>query len=95
MIELEQYWQKSSNENWIDFVKLCKEFWNNSPLQLELLELLKDDKEIAIVVNYRFGNDSLNWVKSKIQVLDNLAPIECLDVEELKRRLKLALLRMH
>ena len=91
MGSIEQYWKDTDNEDWAAFVKICEERWTNSSEQIELIKKLKGNKDIAIVTNYHLGNGATEWIGKHIPVLDNLRPIECLDNDLLKTRLKMAL----
>jgi len=60
-----------------------------------LSKLLDNHEDIAIVICGYFGTESgLKWIKEKIPVLEYLRPIDCLDNENLLKRLKTALMRL-
>ncbi len=91
-IKLEQYFD--SEERWLEFSELFKEFWNDSDSQIDLLELCNKQKDIAMVIYYHTGNNYKKWLNSKVPALDNLMPIECFNDEILIKRLKVCLRRM-
>lgn len=93
MGEIEQYWEETDNENWRKFVKVCAENWTNSSEQINLLEKVKGNKDIAIVLNYQLGKEAIEWIEKQIPILDYLSPMECLEKENLKTRLRMALWR--
>ena len=91
-IKLEHYF--SGDKNWQDFVEIVKpNFKANEKYKEELLSSLDYQLDIAIVVYFRFGDDSLAWIHRKVPALDK-TPVDCLRSPELIKRLKEALLRM-
>ncbi|WP_289063028.1 hypothetical protein [uncultured Zobellia sp.] len=92
MHQLEQYYK--GEENWLNFVDLYNEFWNENNNQIELLKALNNNLTIAKVIYGKMGNSSLKWINEKIPALDNLSPIECTKNPELIKRLKVCLKRM-
>ena len=91
---IEQYY--SGDENWNEWVEMCKEdFWENSDYQKSLLDKLKENLDLAIVIYGRLGTESINWVEKKVPALENLTPLECLTSKKLILRLRKCLMRMH
>jgi len=93
-IGLEQFWKDEDINGWKKYVQLCEQFWNGKDYQLDLLKELKYEYEIAVVVNHNLGKSALIWIYNSIPALENLKPIECLENESLKVRLKMCLWRM-
>lgn len=91
-VENNTQWEKQ--EDWENFVNICEEYWHDTPLQLKLLQLLENNKDIAIVVNYHLTDSAIDWLYRKVPALGNLMPIECLKSEALKIKLKEALWQM-
>ena len=92
--ELKSYWDESKRKDWENFVGLCKEEWIDSPEQIKLLELLENNKDIAVVVNYQLGDSAINWIYRKIPALGNRIPVNCLKSGKSKMSLRETLLQM-
>jgi hypothetical protein len=92
---LEQYYSDIDDETWLKLVEYASLNWNDSTTQNQLMAQLLGKKDIAMVVCYILGEaNTIQWIHSKIPVLDNLSPIECLENEATIQRLKIALMRM-
>ena len=90
----ENHWDESKQKGWERFVGLCENEWTNTPNQVELLGLLKGDKDMAVVVNYQFGDSAIDWLYRKVPALGNRIPINCLKSETSKISLREALWQM-
>ena len=89
--KLEEYFE--GEESWSNYSSLFRDDWTNSELQLKLLEICNNQLDIANVIFYHLGEQSLKWMNSKVSALDNLTPIECLNDGDLIKRLKVCLHR--
>ena len=89
--KLEQYFE--GEEIWIKYSSLFGDDWTNSELQIKLLRICNDHLDIAKVIFYELGEGSIKWMNSKVPALDNLSPVECLNNEDLIKRLKVCLHR--
>lgn len=90
---LENYY--SGDADWKQYVFMCQEEYPNFEReQTQLLNLLENQYDIAIVVFQRTGENSTDWVKQKIPALNGLSAIACLTEPHLTNRLKECLLRM-
>ena len=88
---LEQYYK--GEESWIDYSSIFGDDWTDSNTQLQLLNICNGKIDLAKVINYHLGEQSIKWMSSNIPDLDNLAPIECLEDDKLINRLKVSLIR--
>ncbi|MBU2072490.1 MAG: hypothetical protein KKE72_11380 [Gammaproteobacteria bacterium] len=87
---------KNSDEWWSAFAKLGEEEFANSNIKTQLLEELKHDKELAIVINHFFGQRAFEWLDKKgISKLGGLTPRQCLGLDYGLKRLRMLLLMMH
>ena len=93
MIELEQYYKGQSS--WDKFIEVFDNNWKDSEFQKDLLSKVDNRIDLAKVIDYHFGETSLNWLDKNIPALDNLTPLECLKSDNLINRLKVCLMRMH
>jgi uncharacterized protein (DUF2384 family) len=94
--QLEQYYTKADDECWSKLVEYAALHWNDSTTQSQLMAQLLGKKDIAMVIYFTLGEANTNqWIHTKIPVLDNLSPIECLETETTIQRLKIALMRMY
>lgn len=91
MGKLEQYFE--GEESWIKYSSMFDDDWTNSDVQLKLLEMCNGQLDIAKVIFYHLGKSSLKWMNSNVPALDNLSPLECLNDENLIKRLKVCLHR--
>ncbi len=87
---LENYF---NNDNWVEYVKCFEDNWLKNKNQSRLLELCNNHKDIAMVVYFHFGN-SESWLNNKVPALNYLTPKECLNEDNLIKRLKECLMRM-
>lgn len=93
MDELEKYYP--GDEAWNNYVLTFKKRWKECTFKQELLKQLKNADDIAIVM-YGIGADTtMDWIATPIPALHNLTPIQCLESEQLIRRLKSMLIRMY
>lgn len=90
MEKIEEYYKE---KRWTDYIKIFGDNWTNSQSQIQLLDLCKNKIDLAMIIDYHLDKQSLNWMKSNIPVLDNLTPLECLEDENLIKRLKVCLMR--
>ena len=90
----ESHWDESKQKRWERFVGLCEDEWTNTPDQVKLLELLKGNKDIAIVVNYQLGDSAIDWLHRKVSALGNHMPANCLQSETSKMSLREVLWQM-
>ena len=86
MGKLEQYFK--GEDSWIKYSNLFGEDWTNSNFQLKLLEKCNGKLDIAKVIFYHLGENSLKWMDSNVPALEDLTPLECLNDEKLINRLK-------
>jgi len=91
MIKLEQYF--SGEDKWNNYSECFKNEWNNDSFQLELLKKMKNKVDIARVIYFHNRKQSLVWINSEIPILDGLTPLECMENEDLTKRLKTCLMR--
>ena len=91
MEKLEQFFE--GEQSWEEYSKLFGEHWTNSNLQRQLLQLCHERMDLAKVIDYHLGKQSLEWMKLKVPALDYLTPLECLNDEALTKRLKVCLMR--
>ncbi|PKV51538.1 uncharacterized protein DUF2384 [Aquimarina sp. MAR_2010_214] len=92
MAELEKYFD--GQKSWLDFLSNFNEEWKSSEFQKSLLNKLNNQIDIAKVIYFHIGENSLEWINKKIPALDNLTPLECLKTEKTTNRLKECLMRM-
>lgn len=92
MAELEQYY--NGQKSWLEFSSNFNEEWKSSEFQKSLLNKLNNQIDIARVIYFHIGENSLEWINKKIPALNNLTPLECLKKEETTNRLKVCLMRM-
>ena len=64
MAELEQYF--SGQKNWLEFSSNFDEDWKSSDFQKLLLNKLNNQADIAKVIYYHIGENSLKWIDKKI-----------------------------
>lgn len=88
---LDAYYNDSYWKNYID---LYNRFWNNGEYQQLLLNDLQNNIDVAKVIYGIFEDDSLEWINTEIPALGNLKPKNCLEDENLLKRLKTLLTRM-
>lgn len=89
MLNLEKYYHE---DHWQGMLKIANKYWENTPEQLELLSIITDI-EIAKVIWGRLIDNCFNWINKPLADLDYLRPIDCLNDDELKKRLKTVLIR--
>lgn len=89
MNRLEQYY--TGDEEWIRFSGL---YSNTTGSIVSELENILKDRSVANVIDGILGNTSLVWIYKKVPALDNLRPVDCMDDQALKKRLKTMLMRM-
>jgi len=92
MSNLEKYYP--GDDDWNEYVIHFNDDWNESDIQLRLLNKLGNQQDLAKVISGKVGAEALNWVSKNIPALDGLTPIECLADDALVKRLKTALMRM-
>ncbi len=92
MENLERYY--TGDKNWFAFVKLYDELWENNKEQLELLTQLNNHLDLAKVIYGKFNTNAIKWINFHIPALDYLTPLNCLESEELIKRLRECLMRM-
>ena len=88
--EIENYY--INDEAWENFAKICKNI--ETKQTKELLTLLNNDIKLVNVIEYRVLENSLDWITRNIPALNNLRPIDCVNDNNLLKRLKECLLRM-
>ena len=88
--EIENYY--INDEAWENFAKICKNI--ETKHTKELLTLLNNDIKLVNVIEYRVLENSLDWITRNIPALNNLRPIDCVNDDNLLKRLKECLLRM-
>ena len=87
---------KTSQEWWEKFASNGIEEWAECSYQKELLEIVKDDINLAMVVHHFVGENFSKWAYAKdIPDLGGLSPVECLNTEWGTKRLRMMLMRMH
>ncbi len=89
--ELEQFYK--GDDDWKDYVEFYSKIWNTCNYKDLLLSELGNDLNLAQVVYGILEDESLVWINCNIPALDNLKPVECIDDENLKKRLKVVLTR--
>lgn len=89
MTQLEKYFDE---KQWNEVVETCLKYFKE-PINLELLELIKDER-LALVIQANLAKQSKSWLNKKVPALDNLTPLECIKNEVLLKRLKVCLMRM-
>ncbi|MEW7280264.1 hypothetical protein ABW636_16860 [Aquimarina sp. 2201CG1-2-11] len=57
MEDLEQYFE--GEESWATFSKMFEDDWTNSDIQQHLLKLCKNQIDLAKVINYHLGKQSV------------------------------------
>ncbi|UOK42165.1 MULTISPECIES: hypothetical protein [Flavobacterium] len=87
MIELEKYY---SEENWKHF----SETFQGLNVPNNLIMSLNDNEELAKVIFGLLEKDSNDWINKSVPALDYLKPLDCLEKENLLKRLKVCLTRM-
>ena len=87
---IEQYFDQ---EGWNHLVELCAKEWTGDEFQSELLKQLNGELDIAQVLFVTHRSSSLNYLTHKVPALGNLTPLECMESESLKKRLKECLRR--
>lgn len=93
MAELEKFYL--GDEAWRSFALICSDDWGKCVFKTELLENLDGREEEAMVIYYRLLDDAIVWLNTKIPALENLTPLECVKNDQLRKRLREVLLRMH
>ena len=91
-MSLEKYFK--SETDWKDFSRNYNEKWAECPFKEELLEKVRNNKEIAVVIYGTVEDGAFNYLNSNIPALDGLTPLECLESKDTIKRLKVALMRM-
>lgn len=89
--ELEQFYK--GDDYWKDYVEFYSKIWNTCNHKELLLSILGNDLNLAQVVYGILKDESLNWINNNVPALDNLKPAECINDENLKKRLKVVLTR--
>ena len=92
MAGLEQYY--NGQKSWLEFSSNFNDEWKSSEFQKSLLNKLNNQIDIARVIYFHIGENSLEWLNKKIPALNNLTPLECLKTEKTTNRLKVCLMRM-
>ena len=85
-IELEQYYP--GDDAWRDFTAV----FTNKPSD-ELVQACNGDHDLAKVIDYY--TEGLNYLNCKVPALDKKTPKESLNDENLMRRLRTLIMRMH
>lgn len=83
----------STEESWLMYVSLFDNYWNKYEFQLELLAACNGHLDIAKVISYHLGDHSLKWMTSKVPALGDLTPLDCVNNDNLRDRLKVCLRR--
>jgi len=91
MHQLEQYF--NGEQSWITYSNNFGDQWTGSDTQSQLLALCNNRIDLAKVIDHHLRGGSIRWMHSKIPVLDNLTPAECLKDDMLMNRLKECLMR--
>ena len=81
------------DKEWLQFVKLFEEEWNSTDEQIKLLNLLEQRDDLAKVIYALALNNSFSYVRTPIPALNDLTPLQCLQREDLIKRLKVCLMR--
>lgn len=92
MIKLERYYNE---DDWNNFIEELDKKHKKSNIESILTDLFKGDEEVAMVIYKTLGLQSLDWIHQRNYSLLNIKPIECLGDENLKKRLKVKLMRMN
>ncbi len=88
---LEQYYK--GDKEWLNFVDHFEEKWNNTDEQIKLLRLLDQREDLAKVIYALTLNNSFSYVRTPIPALKDLTPLQCLQRDDLIKRLKVCLMR--
>lgn len=84
-----------TEENWIRYAELFQDQWDATELQLELLETCNGNVELARVIHFHLADNCIDWMHRKIPALDDMKPVDCLETEDLLKKLKGCLMRFH
>ena len=91
MIELEKYF---TDDNWNEFSNIFNLSYIVGKEEILLREKISNNDKMSTIIYQIHGSESLNWIYSKVPALDNLRPIDCITNDNLKKRLKVCLMRM-
>lgn len=78
-------------DNWNNHVRVMAEEWEVNEITSKLIDII-GDKDIAIVIWASLRNKSLAWIDSAVPILGGLKPIDMLQGEKEKDRLRWILL---
>jgi hypothetical protein len=76
------------------FAAACADEWADCPHQAALLAAVGGDCDLAIVLNFHFGNRYQEYLDNRVPDLDGLTPRACLTSDWGLKRLKSCLHRM-
>ncbi len=88
---LEDYY--AGDKVFLKYSRNLESEWEKFEYKKELLALVRGDVDIARPIAYSLGVHYEKWFFSKVPVLDNISPSECMRTRKGIRRLKECLLR--
>ena len=92
MPSIEQYYP--GDERWERFVNFYRKKLTDFTSISILSAKLDHHEDLSIVILGLMGDEnSISYIETKMDILEGLSPIECLQSENLIKRLKVALLR--
>ena len=88
---LEQYYK--GDTAWNDYAKAVKDEVGICPLRHDIEKFIPDS-DIANVICFLVGSNSLAWINQSIPALGGMTPLECMKSQKGVQRLKTMLMRM-
>jgi len=89
---LEDYY--GGDDGFHELALACALEWPKCAWEVELLDAVGGDLDLAIVLHYHFGEKVFEALQAPVPALEGLTPAECLKSENGRRRLKEYLWRM-
>ena len=84
----------TDDQSFTEYSMCFQDEWAAFGNQVELLEMLGGNEELARPIAFHIGSSFRGWFTSSVPALDDLTPQQCLQTQEGIKRLKVCLQRI-